>query len=101
MNLEVVTGLLGAGGGAIVAVSLITGLFNVITGRAGREREDNASAETQRMQAVEDRDKANKRAGIAARNTLHAYEYVSRLRRQLLDAGLEPISDPNPPTSES
>lgn len=101
MTLETVVGLLGTGGGAVVLVALITGSFKVLTGRAGREREDNASAEGQRMQAVEDRDAANRRAVAAAHNTLRAYEYVSRLRRQILDLGHEPIEDPNPPTSES
>ena len=101
MTLETVVGLLGTGGGAVVLVALITGSFKVLTGRAGREREDNASAEGQRIQAVQDRDAANKRADLADRHSRRSREYVARLRRQLLEAGHEPISDPNPPTSES
>lgn len=101
MNLEGVVTAISAGGGGVVLVALITGIFKVITGRASREREDNASAETQRMRAVEERDKADKRAWLAESHSQHHREYVARLRRQLLEAGLEPISDPNPPTSES
>lgn len=93
--------LITAAGSSIVLVALITGVFKMVTGRSAREREDNASAEVQRMQAVEDRDAANKRSVASARNTLRAYEYVSRLRRQILDLGHEPLEDPHPPTSES
>jgi len=101
VNLEGVVSLITAAGSSIVLVALITGIFKMVTGRSAREREDNASAESQRMQAVEDRDAANKRANLADRHSRHSREYVARLRRQLLEAGFEPISDPNPPTSES
>jgi flagellar biosynthesis/type III secretory pathway M-ring protein FliF/YscJ len=101
VNLEGVVNLITAGGGSIVLVALITGIFKVVTGRAGREREDNASAETQRVRAVEERNTADKRANLAESHSQHSREYVARLRRQLLEAGIEPLSDPNPPTSES
>ena len=62
---QITASVLGTGGGAVVLVALINGFWKWITGRSAQEREDNASAEVQRITAVRDRIAADDRANTA------------------------------------
>lgn len=87
--------LLGAGGGGAVLLAIINGIIKWASGSAGRERVRNTSLESQRMKAIEERDKANVRADEAAVRRRQTEEYASRLRRQLIENGLVPDGWPD------
>lgn len=87
---QLVATILGAGGGGAVILTLIKGLVKWLTGFAGRERARNTSLEAQRIAAVRERDQANDRTDVANVKRRMAEEYASRLRRQLIEAGLTP-----------
>lgn len=98
---QVIVTLLGGGGGAAVVIALINGIMKQLSGAAGRERQRNTSLESQRVKAVEERNKAYEArdeavAEAAAERDLEATkrrkteEYASVLRRQLNEAGITP-----------
>lgn len=53
---------LGAGGGALILVAIVNGIFKQISGASARERERNSGLEEQRVRAVEEKHAANQRA---------------------------------------
>ena len=83
--------ILGAGGGGAAILALINGTFKWITGSAGRERQRNTDLVSQRLKAVEERDSAEKERDESDKKRREAYEYASKLRRQLIEHGIEPI----------
>lgn len=87
---QLIATILGAGGGGAVLLALVNGLIKWLSGASGRERARNTSLEAQRAAAVKERDKASARADAAAVRRRQTEEYASRLRRQLIEAGLTP-----------
>ncbi|MEX1078871.1 MAG: hypothetical protein WED09_07170 [Homoserinimonas sp.] len=87
---QLIASLLGAGGGGAVLTAAITGLVKWKSGEAGRERVRNTNLESQRMKAIEERDKANEERDMAAVRRRQTEEYASRLRRQLIENGITP-----------
>lgn len=77
--------MLGASG---VLLAIVQGLFKQVSGKARRQRAANATAESQRVKAIEQRDQADAKRRIIA-------EYASRLRRQLLELGATPEEWPD------
>jgi hypothetical protein len=87
---QLLTSLLGAGGGAAVIVALVNGVGKWASGASGREREKNTDLNTQRIKAIEDRDAEALRAEEADKRRRKLAEYASQLRQQLLENGLTP-----------
>jgi hypothetical protein len=87
---QLLTSLLGLGGGGAVILALVNGIGKWISGASGREREKNTGLNTQRVEAIEERDAANRRADDEATRRRKAYEYASQLRQQLIENGLTP-----------
>jgi hypothetical protein len=91
--------ILGAGGGGAALLALINGLLKWLNGSAGRERDKNTDLIAQRRKAVEERETAERAREEADIDRRNAYEYVSLLRRQLIEAGLDPVRmQPEAPT---
>lgn len=86
--------VLGAGGGGAALLALINGVFKWLNGSAGRERDKNTSLVEQRKNAIQDRDVAERERDEADKKRRSAFEYASLLRRQLIEAGLEPVPIP-------
>jgi hypothetical protein len=94
--------ILGAGGGGAAVLALIKGLLNWLNGSAGRERDKNTDLITQRRKAIEERVSAENARDEADSDRRAAYEYASELRRQLIEAGLEPVQmKPKAPSIDS
>lgn len=83
--------ILGAGGGGAALLALINGTFKWLTGAAGRERNKNTDLVAQRLKAIEERDAAEAERDASDKKRREAYEYASKLRRQLIEHGIEPI----------
>jgi hypothetical protein len=86
--------VLGAGGGGAALLALINGFWKWANGSAGRERDKNTDLVSQRKNAIRERDQANDERDESDRQKRSAFEYAARLRRQLIEAGLEPIPMP-------
>lgn len=82
--------LLGAGGGGAALLALINGLIKWLSGSASRERDKNTDILAQRRKAIEEREEADKLRDAADEKRREADEYASKLRRQLIEAGIEP-----------
>lgn len=80
---QILVTVLGAGGGATVMVSVVNGIFKMITGRTERERRENSDMLTEK-------DNALLYAEKEVRRRREAEEYISILRRQLHEAGVIP-----------
>lgn len=93
-NAELLVGLLGGGGLVTVLGTLATGIFKWLSGASARERERNTGLNKQRTDAILERDAANKAKDEMAAEKMHAEEYSSMLRRQLLENGITPIDKP-------
>jgi len=91
---EVITALLGTGGGSVLIIQLVKGIRGWVSGRAGRDRERDATVENQRINAIAERDRAWEDLAAAIVDTRKAHEYSSQLRRQLFEAGIPPIDWP-------
>lgn len=87
---QLIATVLGAGGGGAVLLAIINGIIKWASGAAGRERVRNTDLSTQRVKAIEERDKANARADESAVRRRQTEEYASRLRRQLIENGITP-----------
>ncbi|WP_213816173.1 hypothetical protein [Glaciihabitans sp. dw_435] len=87
---QLLTSILGVGGGGAVLLALINGLGKWISGASGREREKNTDLSLQRITAIEERDAANARAEEADKRRRKLAEYASQLRQQLLENGINP-----------
>lgn len=87
---QLIATVLGAGGGGAVLLALANGLVKWVSGASGRERLRNTDLATQRMKAIEERDRANGRADDAAVRRRQIEEYASRLRLQLIENGITP-----------
>lgn len=86
--------LLGAGGGLTALVTLFKGLGSWISGSAGRERAKNTDLASQRRKAIIERDEALEERDEADRIRRIAFEYASKLRRQLIENGIQPYPEP-------
>lgn len=86
--------VLGAGGGGAALLAAINGFYKWLSGAAGRERDKNTDLVAQRKNAVRERDRAETERDEADRKRREAFEYSSMLRRQLIEAGIEPIPIP-------
>lgn len=87
---QVLVTMLGAGGGGAVLLALINGLIKWISGASGRERDKNTDLVSQRHNAIEEKDAAEKERDEADRKRRVTDEYASSLRRQLIENGLTP-----------
>lgn len=76
--------ILGAGGGGAALLELIKGLFRYLHARGDREKLRESDAQKNAREANAARETADKKRR-------RAEEYVSVLRRQLLDNGIDPI----------
>lgn len=92
---QLLTVIIGTGGGASIVLALITGIGKWISGASGRERAKNNDLNSQRIDAVEERDQANLIASAVATELRKTEEYASRLRRQLYEAGIDPEAWPD------
>lgn len=79
--------LAGALGLGAAVPALIRGGISHISGRAERER-------TAQQDALEDAAQAHRRAARSQRETLAFKEYSSRLRRLLIEHGIDPADIP-------
>ncbi|MEO6116024.1 MAG: hypothetical protein ABIP33_06530 [Pseudolysinimonas sp.] len=75
-------------GSSGVLLALIRWVWKWATGRSQRERIENASSESQRVAAVEERQQSDARARVVE-------DYASRLRRQLDEHNVTPIDWPD------
>lgn len=99
---QILVAVLGAGGGGAAVLALVNGIFKWLNGSSGRERSKNTDLLSQRRKAIEDRDKAEKDRDDADRDRRRAYEYAAILRRQLIEAGIQPVPmEPEAPNLES
>jgi len=92
------TALLGTGG-----LSGLVVLGNAIvkwrSGRAARETQRNASAVNQMADAVARAEKAEDQRDAADARRRKVQEYAARLRRQLIEIGIDPGHDPSDDTT--
>lgn len=93
--------ILGAGGGGAALLALINGLLKWLSGSATRERDRNTDLIAQRRKAIEERQRAERERDKADRLRRSAEEYSSKLRRQLIEAGLEPLEPPQEEEEET
>lgn len=82
--------VLGAGGGGAALLALVNGIVKWLSGSASRERDKNTDLVSQRRKAVQEREAAETERDEADKKRRQSEEYVSALRRQLIEAGLEP-----------
>ena len=87
---QLIAYIVGAGGGVSALVALGNGLIKWLSGAAGREKARNTDLVSQRVKAIIDRDEAFDARDEADRRRRVAFEYASRLRRQLFEAGITP-----------
>lgn len=96
---QLIATIMGAGGGGAMLLALINGLFKWLSGASHRERERNTDLATQRRDAIEARDAAEKERDEADKKRREAEEHVAILQRQLLLAGFWP--QPRDPNTET
>lgn len=87
---QTLVAILGSAGGGAVLVALVNGLIKWISGASARERNRNTDLITQRRKAIEERDAAELDRDASDLKKRQAYEYASRLRRQLIENGYDP-----------
>lgn len=80
---SLIIGILGAGGGTTVLVTIVNGIFKYVTGSTEGERRKNTDLLTARENAEAERDEQ-------AKKRRESEEYISLLRRQLHEAGVIP-----------
>ena len=86
---QLVTFLLG--GGALAIITAVTRfIYKWRTGRVAAERENNTSLVNQRITAIEERKLAERERDAADRKRRLAAEENSRLRRLLIENGIDP-----------
>lgn len=93
--------ILGAGGGGAAILALVNGLIKWLSGSATRERDRNTDLISQRRRAVQERELAQKERDEADKLRRNSEEYCSMLRRQLIEAGIDPEERPELPESET
>lgn len=91
MEPQLLATMLGAGGGGAVLLALVNGLFKLLSGASGRERDKNTDLSAQRRHAVRDRDTADKDRDLADEKRREAEEHISILKRQLIENGITPL----------
>lgn len=103
-NATLIATLVGAGGLGAALLELVRGFSRWSNGTAAREKSRNADLVTQRNDAWEERDrqsdradKLQQRADTEARNRNRAQDYAARLRRMLIEAGVESTMIPADP----
>ena len=82
--------ILGAGGGGAALLELIKGIFRWLNAKGDREKLRESTAQKNAREAEEARE-------IADHKRRKAEEYVSILRRQLRDNGIDPIDQEKEP----
>lgn len=87
---QLIAYIVGAGGGVSALVAFGRGIASWLSGSAGREKARNTDLASQRVKAIIDRDEAFDARDEADRRRRIAFEYASRLRRQLYEAGITP-----------
>jgi len=87
---QLIAYIVGAGGGVSALVTFGRGIIKWLSGAAGREKARNTDLASQRVKAIIDRDEAFDARDEADRRRRVAFEYASRLRRQLYEAGITP-----------
>jgi len=91
---QLVTFLLG--GGALAIISAIARfIWKWRTGRVAAERENNTTLENQRIAAINERKAAEKERDAADRKRRLTAEENSRLRRLLIENGINPGDEPD------
>ena len=96
---QLIVAILGAGGGGAALLAIVTGIIKWASGTSSRERVRATDLRTQRINAVRDRNKAEDDRDESDRRRRYAYEYASALRRQLTEAGIEPLEWPRMSTN--
>lgn len=91
MDAQQLVTLVGAGGGGAALLALINGAIKWLSGASGRERDKNTDLNTQRHNAISDRDLAEKERDDADRKRRDAEEAVAKLQRQLILLGATPV----------
>lgn len=94
MDAQQIVTLMASGGGGAALVALITGLVKWISGSSARERVRATDIITQRRNAINERIKADEHRNEADQKRRISDEYSSSLRRQLFEAGIEPLPWP-------
>lgn len=85
---QLLVALMGAGGGGAALLAFVNGMIKWLSGAAHREQTKNTRLEKQRLNAIIERDKADKRRR-------EAEEHVSMLKNQLREHGLVPVERPD------
>lgn len=87
---QVLIALLTSAGIGAAIVEFVKGVIKWLSGGATREKERNTSLISQRRHAIEERDEANERGDREAARRRKADEYASKLRRMLIENGINP-----------
>lgn len=91
---QLLVAILGAGGGGAAILALVNGIIKWLSGSATRERDKNTDLVSQRRKAIQEREDAERDRDAADMRRRKIQEYNSILRRQLIEAGLEPELPP-------
>lgn len=91
---QFIVALLGAGGGGAFLTAIVSGIVKWISGSSHRERLRNTDLISQRTAAIEARTQAEISRDAADRKRRAAEEYISNLRRQLIELGIKPHERP-------
>lgn len=94
MDPQTLATIFGAGGIGALLITLAKGIFNWLSGRAGRERTRNTSLEAQRVKAILERDAAEKERDTADAQRRIYQEGYAALKRQLIENGIKPYDWP-------
>lgn len=89
MDAQQIVTLMTAGGGGAALLALITGLTKWLSGASARELEKNTNLVAQRRAAIKERDEADAERDEADRKRRISNEYASKLRRIMIENGLE------------
>lgn len=87
---QLIITVLGSAGGSAALVALVNGITKWWTGASLREQEKNTELNRQRVEAILERDQAEIERDAADAKRRCAQEYVSLLKRQLIEAGITP-----------
>jgi len=91
---QLLVAVLGAGGGGAVLLALVNGVIKWLSGASSRERAKNSDLATQRTNAINERNEAERERDEADEKRRETEEYVSILRRQLIENNIQPAVRP-------
>lgn len=87
--------IMASGGGGAVVLAFVTGIIKWLSGASGRERQKNTDLNTQRRNAIKDRDNAEAERDKADDKRREAEEHVAMLKNQVRELGKVPVERPN------